>query len=301
LSGHHFHHFHHHGHHFRHHSPHHQLHHHSPAGICALVFLSVAALAFAAPIFLVLMNSFKGKLFVVNTPFAFPGAESFTGLRNYTQGVSATGFFPAFGWSFFITVFSVGIIVLFSAMTAWYITRNDWLPCKLLYFAFVFAMIVPFQMVMFPLTKIANLLHLDNPVGILFIYLGFGAGQSVFLFSGFVKSVPLAVEEAAIIDGCNPVMTFFNVVFPMLSPIAITVAILNSMWIWNDYLLPNLIIGSEYRTIPVAVQYLRGGYGSIDMGHMMAVIVLAVIPIIAFYFSCQRYIIQGVTAGSVKG
>jgi raffinose/stachyose/melibiose transport system permease protein len=222
-------------------------------------------------------------------------------MTNYTKGVEATSFFPAFGWSLFITVFSVGIIVLFSAMTAWYITRSTLLFCKGLYFVFVFAMIVPFQMVMFPLTKIANMFHLDNPLGILVIYLGFGSAQSVFLFSGFVKSVPLAVEEAAMIDGCTPVRTFFSVVFPMLAPISITVAILNAMWIWNDFLLPNLVIGSEYRTIPVAVQYLRGGYGSIDWGYMMAVIIMAVIPIIAFYFACQKYIIQGVTAGSVKG
>jgi raffinose/stachyose/melibiose transport system permease protein len=156
-------------------------------------------------------------------------------------------------------------------------------------------------MVMFPLTKVANLFHLDNPLGILVLYLGFGAAQSVFLFSGFVKSVPIAVEEAAVIDGCTPIVAFFAIIFPMLAPIAITVAILNAMWIWNDFLLPNLIIGSEYRTIPVAVQYLRGGYGSIDWGYMMAMIVLAVIPIIIFYFACQKHIIQGVTAGSVKG
>jgi raffinose/stachyose/melibiose transport system permease protein len=156
-------------------------------------------------------------------------------------------------------------------------------------------------MVMFPLTKVANVLRLDNPIGILFVYLGYGASQSVFLFAGFVKAVPLAVEEAAIIDGCTPIRTFFNVVLPMLAPIATTVAILNAMWIWNDYLLPNLLIGSEYRTIPIAVQYLRGGYGSIDMGHMMAVIIVAVIPIMVFYFSCQKHIIQGITAGSVKG
>jgi raffinose/stachyose/melibiose transport system permease protein len=266
--------------------------------ICALCVISFF---FVAPILLVLLNSFKGRLFVINTPFALPNAESFAGLNNYTRGMTATGFFPAFGWSLFITVFSVAAIVLFSAMTAWYITRSGNLFCKSLYFAFVFAMIVPFQMVMFPLTKVANFLHLDNPLGILAIYLGFGASQSVFLFSGFVKSIPLAVEEAAVIDGCTPIRAFFSVIFPMLAPIAITVAILNSMWIWNDYLLPNLIIGSEYRTIPVAVQYLRGGYGSIDMGYMMAVIIMAVIPIIVFYFACQKHIIEGVTAGSVKG
>ena len=269
--------------------------------LVVVLILSAAALFFIAPILLVLINSLKSKLFVVSAPFALPNAESFTGLRNYTEGLAKTNFFSAFRYSLFITVFGVGIIVLFSAMTAWYIIRSPLKFCKGLYFAFVFAMIVPFQMVMFPLAKVANLLHLDNPIGILFVYLGYGASQSVFLFAGFAKSVPIAVEEAAIIDGCSPIRTFFSVVLPMLSPIAITVAILNAMWIWNDYLLPNLLIGSEYRTIPIAVQYLRGGYGSIDMGHMMAVIVMAVIPIIAFYFSCQRYIIEGVTAGSVKG
>jgi raffinose/stachyose/melibiose transport system permease protein len=269
--------------------------------VLVIACLSVIALLFVAPILLVLLNSFKGKLYVLNNPFAFPDAESFTGLANYVSGIEATGFVRAFGWSLFITVFSVAAIVLFSAMTAWYITRSSLPFCRGLYFVFVFAMIVPFQMVMFPLTRVANLLHLDNPVGILLIYLGFGSAQSVFLFSGFVKSVPLAVEEAAVIDGCTPVKAFFAVILPMLVPIAITVAILNSMWIWNDFLLPNLVIGSEYRTIPVAVQYLRGGYGSIDWGYMMAVIIMAVIPIIIFYFACQRYIIEGVTAGSVKG
>ncbi|MDR1105062.1 MAG: carbohydrate ABC transporter permease [Treponema sp.] len=271
------------------------------ANIIAVAVLGIVSLFFVGPIFLVLLNSFKSKLFVINSPFALPTSESFTGFDNYISGIIATGFLPAFGWSLFITVFSVAIIVLFSSMTAWYITRSPHPFCKGLYFAFVFAMIVPFQMVMFPLTKIANLLHLDNPLGILVIYLGFGASQSVFLFSGFVKSVPVAVEEAAVIDGCTPIRAFFSVILPMLVPIAITVAILNAMWIWNDYLLPNLVIGSEYRTIPVAVQYLRGGYGSIDMGYMMAVIIMAVIPIIVFYFACQKHIIRGVTAGSVKG
>jgi raffinose/stachyose/melibiose transport system permease protein len=269
----------------------------------ALVFtvLLLASLVFAAPILLILMNSFKGKLFISDAPFAFPSAASFIGLDNYIHGIAATGFPVAFCWSLCITVFSVAIIVLFSSMTGWYITRQHKGFNKMLYFAFVFAMIVPFQMVMFPLTKIANIFHLDNPVGILAVYLGFGAGQSVFLFCGFVKSIPIAVEEAATIDGCTPAGTFFNIVLPMLSPIAITVAIINAMWIWNDFLLPFLLIGSEYRTIPVAVQYLRTGYGSIDMGNMMAIIVLAILPIIAFYFVCQRYIIEGVTAGSVKG
>jgi raffinose/stachyose/melibiose transport system permease protein len=259
------------------------------------------AVLFLAPILLVLLNSFKSKLYVVNTPFAFPNAESGAGFSNYTKGIIATGFFSAFKYSLLITVFAVAILVLFSSMTAWYITRSNMKFCKGLYFAFVFAMIVPFQMVMFPLTKVANMLHLDNPVGILFVYLGYGAALSVFLFSGFVKSVPIAVEEAATIDGCTPLSMFFIVVLPMLTPIAITVAILNAMWIWNDYLLPNLLIGSEYRTIPIAVQYLRGGYGSIDMGYMMAMIIMAIIPIVVFYFACQKYIINGITAGSVKG
>jgi raffinose/stachyose/melibiose transport system permease protein len=270
-------------------------------GLVIILVLLIISLLFIAPILLVFLNSFKGKLFVINTPFAFPNAESFTGINNYISGIAATGFFSAFGWSLFITVFSVGIIVLFTSMTAWYITRSTGRFCKGLYYAFVFAMIVPFQMVMFPLTKVANFLHLDNPLGILVLYLGFGSAQSVFLFSGFVKSVPIAVEEAATIDGCTPIRAYFSVIFPMLAPIAVTVAILNAMWVWNDFLLPNLIIGSEYRTIPVAVQYLRGGYGSIDWGYMMAMIGLAVIPIIIFYFVCQKHIIQGVTAGSVKG
>jgi raffinose/stachyose/melibiose transport system permease protein len=273
----------------------------SVGSILTTVLLSIVSLVFLAPILLVLLNSFKAKLFVINSPFAFPNKESFVGLSNFVNGMAATGFPSAFGWSLFITVFSVVIIVLFASMTAWYITRSNGRFSKALYFAFVFAMIVPFQMVMFPLTKVANVLHLDNPLGILFIYLGFGASQSVFLFSGFVKSIPIAVEEAAIIDGCTPFRAFFLVILPMLMPIAITVSILNTMWIWNDYLLPNLVIGSEYRTIPIAVQYLRGGYGSIDMGYMMATIIMAVIPIIIFYFSCQKYIINGITAGSVKG
>ncbi|MDR1127156.1 MAG: carbohydrate ABC transporter permease [Treponema sp.] len=264
---------------------------------CVLVF---TALVFVMPILLVLMNSFKGTLYISNAPFTINTA-SFVGIKNYTQGIAATRFPSAFCWSLFITVFSVGIIVLFSGMTGWYITRMNKGFGKWLYYIFVFAMIVPFQMVMFPLTKVVNMLRLDNPIGILVVYLGFGAGQSVFLFCGFVKSVPITIEEAATIDGCTPISMFFNIIFPMLTPIAITVAIINAMWIWNDFLLPFLIIGSEYRTIPVAVQYLRTGHGSIDMGHMMAVIIIAIIPIMLFYFSCQKYIIKGVTSGSVKG
>lgn len=263
--------------------------------------LCLLACLFLAPVLIVLMNSFKGKFFISDTPFRFPDATTFIGLKNYTDGVAKTGFFNAFGMSLFITVCAVGIIVLLTAMTAWYITRVKSGFTKIIYYVFVFSMIVPFQMVMFTMTKTANILHLDNPFGILLIYLGFGSGLSVFLYSGFVKSIPLEIEEADLIDGCTPVQSFFLVVLPILKPIAITVAILNVMWVWNDYLLPLLVIGTEYRTIPIAIQYLKGGYGSIDMGAMMAMLVLAIVPIIIFYLFCQKYIIEGVVAGAVKG
>lgn len=265
------------------------------------VVMTILSVLFLAPIFIVLMNSFKGKLYISDTPFVFPNKTTFSGIGNYVNGITKTGFAPAFGWSLFITVFSVAAIVLFTSMTAWCITRVKSKLSSFIYYIFAFSMIVPFQMVMFTTTKVANVLHLDNPVGIIVIYLGFGAGLATFIFAGFVKSIPLEIEEASVIDGCNPIQTFFMVVFPILKPTAITVAILNAMWIWNDYLLPYLIIGNEYKTIPIAVQYLRGGYGSIDMGAMMAVLVLAIIPIIIFYFACQKYIIEGVVAGAVKG
>ncbi|MDY5934881.1 MAG: carbohydrate ABC transporter permease, partial [Oscillospiraceae bacterium] len=198
-------------------------------------------------------------------------------------------------------VFSVIAIVLFTSMTAWYIVRVKNGFTKALYYIFVFSMIVPFQMVMFTMTKTVADLGLDTPWGLIIVYLGFGAGLAVFMFCGFVKSVPVEIEEAAMIDGCNPFQTFFHVVFPIMKPTAITVAILDAMWIWNDYLLPYLLIGSEYKTIPIAVQYLRGGYGSVDMGAMMAMLVLSIIPIVVFYLSCQKYIIKGIVAGAVKG
>jgi len=265
------------------------------------ILILLLAILFLAPIFIVFMNSFKGRFFISDTPFALPNAQTFVGLDNYTSGIVKVGFIPAFMYSLFITVFSVGAIVLFTSMTAWCITRVKSKFSTFLYYLLVFSMIVPFQMVMFTMSRMANLLRLDNPVGIIVLYLGFGAGLAVFIFSGFIKSIPREIEEAATIDGCNPIQTFFLIVFPILRPIAITVAILNAMWIWNDYLLPYLVIGSNYKTIPIAVQYLQGGYGSKDMGAMMALLVLAIIPIVIFYLAMQKYIIEGVAAGAVKG
>ena len=270
-------------------------------GILLTAFLTVLAIFFLIPVFLVLMNSLKGQFYISDAPFALPNSETFVGLRNYWNGIEKVDFFSAFGYSAFITLFSVAAIVLFTAMTAWYLVRAGTRAANGLYYLFVFSMIVPFQMVMFTMSKMANLLRLDNPVGIILLYLGFGSGLSVFLYSGFIRSIPLDVEEAAMIDGCRPWQTFFFVVFPILKPTAITVAILNAMWIWNDYLLPYLVIGSRYRTIPIAVQYLQGGYGSRDMGALMATLVLAIIPIVIFYLACQKYIIRGVMAGAVKG
>ncbi len=264
------------------------------------ILLIICAL-FLFPVFIVLMNSFKSKFYISSEPFRFPTGETFAGLSNYIDGLAKTGFFSAFLTSLFITVLSVGTIVLFTSMTAWYITRVKNTFTKLTYYAFVFSMVVPFQMVMFTMVKTANVLSLDNPLGLIVIYLGFGAGLSVFMFSGFVKGIPIEIEEAAMIDGCGPIRTFFLVVFPLMKPTTITVAIINTMWIWNDYLLPYLVIGSDYKTIPIAIQYLRGGYGSIDMGAMMAMLVLSIVPVVIFYLLCQKHIIKGVVAGAVKG
>ena len=265
------------------------------------LILIILSIVFLAPIFIVLYNSFKGKLYISRSPFALPNSTSFSGLANYVNGIDKTGFISAFGYSLFITVGSTAVIILFTSMTAWYITRVKSKFTSCLYYLFVLSMIVPFQMVMFPMSKVANMLSLDNPLGIIIIYLGFGSGLSVFMFSGFVKSIPIDIEEAAMIDGCSPVKTFFLIVLPLLKPIAITIAILNVMWIWNDYLLPYLLLGTEYKTIPIAVQYLRGGYGAVDMGAMMAILVLAIIPIVIFYLTCQKHIIEGIAAGAVKG
>ena len=269
--------------------------------IVSFILLVGFAAAFIFPIAVVFINSFKAKFSINSSPFSLPMGDEFVGLSNYTEGIKSTSFPPAFGWSLFITVFSVALIIICTSMCAWYIVRVKNLFTGALYYALVFSMIVPFQMVMFTMSKTANLLHLDNPLGIIFIYLGFGAGLSVFMFTGFIKTVPLGIEEAATIDGCSPIQTFALIVFPILKPTAVTVAILNTMWIWNDYLLPYLVIGSDYKTIPVAIQYLKGGYGSVDMGAMMAMLVLSVIPVLVFYLSSQKYIIKGVAAGAVKG
>ena len=270
-----------------------------------VIFLILCALVvvFLTPILFIIINSFKGKFFISDNPFAFPTAETFVGLTNYINGLERTGFLSAIGWSFFITIGSVVVIIFFTSMTAYYITRVKSKLTSTIYYLFVFSMIVPFQMVMFPMVKLADSLNLANPVGMIALYLGFGAGLSVFMFSGFVKSIPLEIEEAAMIDGCNPLQTYFYIVLPILKPTAITVAILNAMWIWNDYLLPYLVIGlsTKYKTIPVVIQMLVGSNGNRDMGAMMAMLVLAIIPIIIFYLICQKHIIEGVVAGAVKG
>ena len=271
----------------------------------ALIFiiLCMVGIFVLYPLFFILNNSFKGKLFISKDPFSLPTAETFSGLTNYVNGLVKTGLLSAIGWSFFITIFSVILLILFTSMTAYYLTRVKAKWTQALYYMFVFSMIVPFQMVMFTMSSLADKFHLKNPVGMCILYLGFGAGLSVFMFAGFIKSVPIDIEEAAMIDGCNPLQNFFKVVFPILKPTAITVAILNAMWIWNDFLLPYLVIGisTKYKTIPVVVQMLVGSNGHKDMGALMAMLVLSIIPIVIFYLTCQKYIIEGVVAGAVKG
>lgn len=264
--------------------------------------LSVFSIVYIMPILIVLMNSLKKKAYINKYPFSLPSEKSFVGIENYVEGIRKTGFFSAFGYSLFITIGSVVLILVCTSMCAWYITRCVNSLTKGVYYLCVFSMVVPFQMVMFTLSKIADMLHLTNPVGILLVYLGFGAGLAVFMFCGFVKSIPLEIEEAATIDGCNPLQTFFKVVFPVMKPTYISVGILQTMWIWNDYLLPYLVLDlKKYKTIQIVIQYLKGGYGSIDWGAMMAMLTLAIVPIIIFYLACQKYIIEGVVAGAVKG
>lgn len=266
------------------------------------VVFTVISLMYVYPIVLVFINSFKKKAYISKEPFALPADKMFVGLENYLRGIQQTDLIKAFGWSVFITVFSVAAIILFCSMCAWYISRVNTKVTRTIYVLCLFAMVVPFQMEMYTLSKIANMLHMGNPWGIIVIYLGFGAGLSVFMFTGFMKSIPLEIEEAAMIDGCTPIQTYFQVVMPISKPTCVTVAILQAMWIWNDYLLPSLVLDQrKYKTVPMAVQYLKGGYGSVDMGAMMGTLVLAIVPIIIFYLFCQKYIIEGVVAGAVKG
>ena len=265
------------------------------------VLLTLSVL-FLVPIIIVIVNSFKSRIYISSQPLKLPNAETFVALENYINGVTSSDFFSAFLRSLFITVVSVILIVLFASMAAWYIVRSNSKITKGIYYMLVFSMIVPFQMVMYTMTYVTNRANLDNVFGITFVYLGFGAGLSVFMLCGFIKSIPLEIEEAAMIDGATPIQAFFTVVFPMLKPTAITVAILNTMWIWNDYLLPYLVLGSDKKTIPVAIQLaMQGAYGSTDYGGFMAMLVLAIVPIIIFYIFCQKYIIKGVVAGAVKG
>ena len=269
--------------------------------IFTLIF-GVLSLAWIFPIVLVVINSFKKKVYISRRPFELPLGKMFVELENYVRGTEKIQFFEAFKNSLFITVCSVVVIILCTSMCAWYISRVKSAFSTGFYYLCLFSMIVPFQMVMFTLSKLANILHLYSPIGIILVYLGFGAGLSVFMFCGFVRSIPLEIEEAAMIDGCTPPQSYFQVVFPILKPTCITVAILQAMWIWNDYLLPYLVLDiKRWKTIPIAIQYLKGGYGSVDMGAMMAMLVLAIIPIIIFYIACQKYIIEGVVAGAVKG
>ncbi len=266
------------------------------------VVLILLAALFLFPILIVFLNSFKTKFSIMGSPFKLPTEETFAGFENYVSGVKSAGIAGAFGRSLFITVLSVLVLALLTSMTAWYLVRVKSAVSRIIYNTFLFSMIVPFQMVMYTMTFVVTKLRFNNPVGIIFVYLGFGAGLSVFMLSGFVKSIPLELEEAAEIDGCNPVQKFFMIVFPILKPTAITVTILNAMWIWNDYLLPYLILGTGNKTLPVAIQIaMQGAYGAVNWGGFMAMLVLAILPIIVFYLFCQRYIIEGVIAGAVKG
>ena len=265
------------------------------------ILLVILSIAFLIPIFFILLNSFKGKLYISDAPFALPTSETFSGLTNYINGIKKTNFLSAFGCSLFITLGSVGMILLLTSMAAYYLTRVKSRLTSMLYYLFVFSMIVPFQMVMFTMTKLADMCHLNNPVGMIVLYVGFGAGLSVFMFCGFIKSIPLEIEEAAMIDGCTPIQTFFNIVMPILKPTAITVAILNAMWIWNDYLLPSLTLKSKMnRTIPISTAKFFGQY-TISWNEAMAALVVTIIPVALFYLSCQKYIVKGVAAGAVKG
>ncbi len=268
------------------------------------VFFTLLSLVYVFPVFMVLVNSFKLNTFVKTDTFAMPAGEAWAGLSNFVKGFTFGGypFWSSVGYSLVITLASTFLILLFTSMAAWYISRVDSKLCRAIYYLCVFSMVVPFQMVMFTLSKTADTLKLNTPWTIPVVYLGFGAGLAVFMFVGFVKSIPLNIEEAATIDGCNPAKTYFHVVLPMMKPTMISVAILEIMWVWNDYLLPYLVLdATKYRTIPIHIQYLKGSYGTVDLGATMALILLSIIPVIVFYLACQKHIIKGVAAGAVKG
>lgn len=265
-------------------------------------FLSFLCIFWIMPVFVVLWNSFKNKNSINLMPFELPNAETFVGAENYLAAIDKYGLLQSVGWTVFITVGSVAAILLFCSMCGWFITRVKTWWTKLIYVLCLFSMVVPFQMVMYTLSLVANMLHLTNPWGIIIVYLGFGAGLAIFMFTGFVRSIPIEIEEAAMIDGCTPLQTFFKIVVPIMKPTYISVGILQTMWIWNDFLLPYLVLDlNKYKTISIVIQYMKGSYGSVDMGAIMAALILALIPVVIFYLSCQKYIIKGVAAGAVKG
>lgn len=268
-------------------------------GTGILTFISIW---WVMPVLIVLCNSFKNKVWISQEPFSLPNVDNFIGLENYQEAITSYDLLKAVGWTVFITVGSVLVILICTSMCAWFITRVTNRITKSIYILCVFSMVVPFQMVMFTLSKIANILGLVTPWGIIIIYLGFGAGLAVFMFCGFVKSIPIEIEEAAMIDGCTPLQTFFKIVLPIMKPTYISVGILETMWIWNDFLLPYLVLDlNRFKTLSIAIQYMKGSYGRVDMGAIMASLILAVIPVIVFYLSAQKYIIKGVAAGAVKG
>lgn len=264
--------------------------------------LGIVGIVYILPIIVVLVDSFKKKVYINKSPFSLPTGKTFAGLENYVNAIEKYGLIKSVGWTLLITIGSVVVILVCTSMCAWFITRIKNKFTSLLYFMFVFSMVVPFQMVMFTLSLIADRTRLNTPWGIIIIYLGFGAGLAVFMFCGFVKGIPLEIEEAAMMDGCNPIRTFFSIVLPIMKPTYISVGILEIMWIWNDFLLPYLVLDlNKYKTVSIAIQYMKGSYGRVDMGAIMAALIIAVIPVVIFYLSCQKYIIKGVAAGAVKG